>query len=437
MARTTPSRATHARHDVAVPAGSDPVSLSRHLHRAHEEFLARGSTDAPVRSVVRESWRRSVAAGLDPETDLPRITLDDDVLREIREHHPLAAGLPVIRRLLVESATESGLLVAVSDAAGQLLWVEGDARLRSQAESMHFMPGADWSEGSAGTNAPGTALAIDQPVQIFGPEHLGRQVTPWSCSAAPIHDPDTGAVLGVLDVTGGAEVATAQGLGMVRATAAAVEAELRIARLQPVETPVQVASGWSMPRLEVLGVHGATLHVGSVTSRLSGRHSELLLLLSRAPDGMTSAELGVALSEDDQAPVTIRAELSRLRGVLGPLELASRPYRLRSAVRTDVDEVRELLRQGRLRSAVAAYRGPVLPASTAPAVEELRDDLHLELVSALLASDDADALLSFADTPHGREDLGVWSRALEILPPSSPRHAQVAAHVDNLDRAFG
>jgi transcriptional regulator of acetoin/glycerol metabolism len=437
MARTTQPRARGGAHDFAVPPGADPDVLSRRLRRAHEEFVASGRTDAPVRDVVRESWRRSVAGGLDPETDLPRITLDDDALREIREQHPLAAGMPVVRRLLVDSAADAGLLVAVSDAAGQLLWVEGAAGLRSRAEAMHFMPGADWSETSAGTNAPGTALAIDRPVQIFGPEHLGRQVTPWSCSAAPIHDPDTGAVLGVLDVTGGAEVATAQGLGIVRATAAAVEAELRIARLQPSRGSVQVTSGWSAPRLEVLGAHGATLHVGPMTSRLSGRHSEIMLLLSRAPDGLTSAELAVALSEDDQAPVTIRAELSRLRSALGPLELASRPYRLRSAVRTDLDEVRDHLRAGRLRAAVAAYRGPVLPASTAPGVEELRDDLHLELVSALLAGEDADALLSFADTPHGRDDLGVWSRILEILPPSSPRHAQVVAHVDKLDRLFG
>ncbi len=436
MVRTTQPRTGSGAHDFAVPPGSDPDLLSRRLRRAHEEFLTSGTTDA-VRDVVRESWRRSVAGGLDPETDLPRITLDDEALREIREQHPLAAGLPVIRRLLVDSAADAGLLVAVSDAAGQLLWVEGAAGLRSRAESMHFMPGADWSETSAGTNAPGTALAIDRPVQIFGPEHLGRQVTPWSCSAAPIHDPDTGAVLGVLDVTGGAEVATAQGLGIVRATAAAVEAELRIARLQPAPAGVQVTSGWSAPRLDVLGVHGATLHVGPVTSRLSGRHSELLLLLSRAPDGLTSAELAVALSEDDQAPVTIRAELSRLRAALGPLELASRPYRLRTAVRSDLDEVRDLLRAGRLRAAVAAYRGPVLPASAAPGVEALREDLHLELVSALVAGEDADALLSFADTPHGREDLAVWSRALEILPPSSPRHAQVAAHVGKLDRLYG
>jgi transcriptional regulator of acetoin/glycerol metabolism len=98
--------------------------------------------------------------------------LDDARLAEIRSSHPLASVMPVIRRLLVDSAAEAGLLVAVSDAAGRLLWVEGSPDLRSRAEAMNFLPGADWSEGVAGTNAPGTALALDLPVQFLGPEHL-------------------------------------------------------------------------------------------------------------------------------------------------------------------------------------------------------------------------------------------------------------------------
>lgn len=440
VSHVTYTRGMARSEDLAVPPGADPALLTRDLHRAHDEFVASGRADTALRSLVIDSWQRSLAGGLDPEADLPRMGIDLDLLDEIRSEHPLALGMPVIRRLLVESATDAGLLVAVSDAAGQLLWVEGASGLRTRAENMHFMAGADWSEASAGTNAPGTALALDRPVQLLGPEHLARQVTPWSCSAAPIHDPDTGAVLGVLDVTGGVEVASPQSLGLVRATVAAVEAELRIARLSPPQSrtgsSVHVTSGWSVPRLDVLGTHGATLHVGAVTSRLSLRHSELLLLLSRASDGLTSAELGLALSDDEQAPVTIRAELSRLRGVLGPLELESRPYRLSQVVQSDLEVVREHVRAGRLRSAVAAYRGPVLPASTAPAVEELRDDLHLELRSALLAGADADALLSFADTQHGREDLEVWTRVLEILPFTSPRYAQVEAHVARLDDLY-
>ena len=222
--------------DLAVPPGSDPATLTRYLRVAHDAFVSTGSADPALRRIVRESWQRSVDKGLDPERAIAAIRLDDASLAAIRDSHPLAAGMPVIRRLLVEGAADAGLLVAVSDAAGQLLWVEGDMALRSRAESMHFLPGADWSEASAGTNAPGTALALDRPVQIFGPEHLARQVTPWSCSASPIHDPDTGAILGVLDLTGGDEVATPQSLTLVRATVAAVEAELRIARLSPAPT---------------------------------------------------------------------------------------------------------------------------------------------------------------------------------------------------------
>lgn len=425
------------KNDLAMPPGADPASLSRYLNEAHDEFVSTGQADPALRQLVLESWQRSVEGGLDPEQAMAAIRLDDAALAEIRDTHPLAAGMPVIRRLLVESAADAGLLVAVSDAAGQLLWVEGSASLRARAEAMHFVPGADWSEVSAGTNAPGTALALDRPVQIFGPEHLARQVTPWSCSAAPIHDPDTGAVLGVLDLTGGAEVATPQSLTLVRATVAAVEAELRIERLSPAKSASVVSSGWSLPALDVLGGHGATLRHGSTTTRLSLRHSELMLLIAESPDGLTTDELAVSLSDDEQAKVTIRAEMSRLRSALGPIELSSRPYRLKSAIDTDVVRVREELAGGHIRRAVASYRGPILPTSTAPAIERLRGELHMHVRSCLLMSEDADALLSFADTAHGRDDFEIWQRTLEVLPLTSPRYAQVAAHVARLDEELG
>ena len=47
-----------------------------------------------------------------------------------------------------------------------LLWVEGDRGACRKAEAMNFVPGADWSERGAGTNAPGTALALDTELQI-------------------------------------------------------------------------------------------------------------------------------------------------------------------------------------------------------------------------------------------------------------------------------
>jgi transcriptional regulator of acetoin/glycerol metabolism len=408
--------------------------LARYLDRAHDAFLSTGATDPALRPVVVDSWRRSMAAGIDPESWLAPLRLDDAALADVRAAHPLTTVMPVIRRLLVESAAEAGLLVAVSDAAGQLLYVEGSPALRGRAEAMNFVPGADWSEDAAGTNAPGTALALGVPVQIRGAEHLARQVTPWSCSAHPIHDPDTGSMLGVLDVTGGADVVEARAIALIRATAAAAEAELRIARLSAQAPTTTWSVGWTAPRLEVLGKPSAVLTQGGATNRLSLRHSEMVLAIAASREGLTTGELSVALTEDEQAAVTVRAEVSRLRQLLGPVELASRPYRFTKALRTDADDVRSAIRAGRLRTAVAAYAGPVLPTSTAPVVVQLRDDLHLELRAALLSSQDADALLGFADTPHGRDDYELWAHVLDVLPPSSPRRPQVAAHVDRLDR---
>jgi hypothetical protein len=274
-------------------------------------------------------------------------------------------------------------------------------------------------------------------VQIFGPEHLLRPVTPWSCSAAPIREPDTGAILGVLDLTGGPEVAGAQTLALVRATVAAVEAELRLSRLAAPYGPAgeRRDTASAAPRLEVLGRRSARFSHPGTATELSLRHSEIMLLLADSADGLSSAELGVALSDDDQALVTIRAELSRLRSQLGPVPLESRPYRL-PQLTSDIDDLRADLRNGRLRAAVARYRGPVLPASHAPGVEQIRDDLHRQLRGRLLAGSDPDALLAFADTAYGRDDFDLWSRALAVLAPSSSRVPEVAEHLRELDVAL-
>ena len=162
----------------------------------------------------------------------------------MRAAHPLAPALPVIRRLLVDDASDAGVVVAVTAADGTLLWVEGDRKACRKAEAMNFVPGADWSERGAGTNAPGTALALDAELQIRGSEHFSRIVQPWSCTAVPVHDPATGALIGAIDLTGGTQVASPQTLALVRATAVAVENHLALLRLsQPAVAEPTAARG--------------------------------------------------------------------------------------------------------------------------------------------------------------------------------------------------
>ncbi|WP_345713714.1 GAF domain-containing protein, partial [Kineococcus glutinatus] len=219
--------------------------------------------DGGVRRLVAESWRRSASRGLDPERLLAPLALDASALREARDAHPLRPVLPAVRRLLLEEPLGVPVLVALGDEHGTLLWVEGDRSLRRAAEDVCFVEGARWSEDAAGTNAPGTALHLDRPVRVLAQEHYAAAVSRWSCSAAPLHDPATGRLLGVLDVTGGAALGERRALDLVRAVASVVEAELRVRALRPRSGPrgaVPWGVGAGPVRVEVLGRPGARLH---------------------------------------------------------------------------------------------------------------------------------------------------------------------------------
>src|SRR3954463_11975092 len=248
---------------LALPQGRPSAGLTRRLRAAHETLVTSGTASAhgDVRTVVWDSWRRCLGSGVDPDGTAPPVDLLDGDLLAYREQHPLAGVLPVIRRLLVEDAEADRMIVAVTDAAGRMLWVEGDPRLRSRAAGMNFVEGARWAEEVAGTNAPGTALAVDHAVQIYGSEHSRRPVQPWSCSAAPVHDPLSGVLLGAIDVTGGDHVASPQVLTLVRATVAAVESELRRQRRERTahayRPPPPVLR--TVPQLDVLGRERARL----------------------------------------------------------------------------------------------------------------------------------------------------------------------------------
>ncbi|MGW6522120.1 GAF domain-containing protein [Streptomyces sp. NPDC054962] len=403
---------------VALEPGADPAERVRVLRRAHETFTEAGTVPRPVRSVVADSWRRSARAGVGPD-GTASVELTDGDLGAYRSEHPLARVMPLFRELMGTFAADGEHLLAVCDAHGRLLWVEGHAATRRQAGRMNFVPGARWAESAVGTNAPGTAVALDRPVQVFAAEHFIRRVQPWTCAAAPVHDPRTGRVLGAVDITGGDGLAHPHSLGFVQAVARAAEAHLAL--LAPERPAVDTL------RLTVLGRDEARLVTGGRDLRLSRRHSEILVLLARRPEGLTGDELLCALYEDESVPpVTLRAELARLRGVLGPGLLASRPYRLTVACESDVAVVERRLAAGAVTAAATAYTGPPLPSSQAPAVARLRRRLAEGLRAALIARGDPDLLADWAHAPWGEEDLDIW-RALAAARPTAATRARLAS----------
>ncbi|MEU1837612.1 GAF domain-containing protein [Micromonospora chersina] len=409
---------------LALEFGADPAERIAQVGAAHEAFLTAGTTTGRVRDVVRRSWERS--ALLDPEATAP-VDLTDDALATYRAAHPLALVLPLFRDLLGGIAQDGAHLMAVCDADGRLLWVEGHPGVLRHAERMNFVPGARWDEAHAGTNAPGTALAVDHSVQIFATEHFVRPVQRWTCAAAPIHDPATGRLLGAIDITGGDHLATPQSLALVRATARAAEAFL--AGAAPAEPDVL--------HVAALGRDDAELRVAGRRIRLGRRHSELLVLLLDHPEGRTGEQLGLDLYGDDRLhPVTLRAELSRLRRALGEELLDSRPYRLRPAVRADFRTVTELLEHGDPAGALRAYPGPLLPGSDAPGVARLRRLVDGQLRAAVLTAADPALLTAWTATPAGADDLTAWQALARALPPGAPRRPLALARARQLAEEY-
>ena len=410
---------------------------------------AQATSPARVRRVVAESWRRSQAFRLDPEAVPGVVDLADDELHDRRSNHPLARVRGVIDQLLVRHTTDRGLLVAIGDQHGRLLWVDGDPDLRRSAETMAFVPGADWSERAAGTSAPGTALALGRSVQIAGAEHFNAAVRPWSCSAVPVRDRTTGVVIGVVDLTGGADAVGPAALPLLEATVAAVEAELQLLTLtsRPTAPSARGAARLRLATssaptlaLHALGRTEAALEAGPRRLRLSARHGEILTLLTWHPRGMSAEGLAYAVY-GRPAVVTLRAEVVRLRKVLAQavpeLALLSRPYRLSRPVTLDAHEVLSCLDRGAHRVALDCYSGPLLPESTAPGIEALRAQVATTLRESLLADADVETLVAFARLDECAEDAPLWTTCLRLLPARSPQRAGVVAHLEALEASLG
>ncbi|MFF3648882.1 GAF domain-containing protein [Streptomyces sp. NPDC002181] len=412
---------------VALPGGADPAERTRVLRRAHTAFARDGRVEDPVRAVIATSWRRCGRAGVSPES-APEVELAEAELRSYRAQHPLARVMPVFRDLVGAFAAHGAHLLAVCDARGSLLWVEGEPGTLRRAERLGFVPGARWAETAMGTNAPGTAVAVGEPVQVFGAEHFSRRVHPWTCAAAPVRDPRTGRLLGAVDITGGDGLAHPHSLAFVRAVASAAEAHLAL--LDPVPPTAGDTLG-ALGRDEALLAGG-----GGATIRLGRRHSEIMALLAHHPAGLSGEELAIALYEDESvSPVTLRAEMSRLRGLLGDRAPLARPYRTAAPLEADFTVVARHLAAGAVSAALHHYAGPLLPGSTAPGIVRLRRRIEDQARAAVIARGDVGLLTDWVCAPWGADDAAAWRALAGALPPEGRPAA--LARVRALDEELG
>jgi hypothetical protein len=317
---------------------------------------------------------------------------------------------------------------------------------------------------------------------IHAAEHLVRTYHPWTCAAAPVHDPDTGALLGVIDVTGPASTMHPSTLALVSAAAHLVESQLRLNLLAkderlrirnmrhlsgagqgallshsgrvvaascssiPSKVDISRNSLWlpdgreavveplaegyllrlvsthrNRPPLLSLSFLGGDEPCALLDGReipLTLRHAEILTLLALAPKGLTAEQLALELYGEFGNPVTARAEIHRLRMHLGVDVVRTRPYRLDVEVDADFLRLREPLRERRAREAVELWRGPLLPRSTAPGVCSEREEVLTRLRTLVIDRGDRETLWSFGRVTP---DQTVLEALLRCLPTADQR----------------
>jgi transcriptional regulator of acetoin/glycerol metabolism len=216
----------------------DPRVRARQLRQSWERLLAGREleSDAPagaaaeVRQAIVDSWKRSLDTGLDPVDLLAPLEADRTEMRERWAEHPLGSLVHVLLDQLEDIAGESQSLIVVSDASGLLLHIEGPEMLRVRAAEMNFVEGARYSEAAAGTNGIGTVLAADHALQVFASEHFNQRHHGWTCSGAPVHDPVSRRVLGVVDLSSPWEAVHPLGLELATTAARTLEQCLADAR---------------------------------------------------------------------------------------------------------------------------------------------------------------------------------------------------------------
>ena len=190
---------------------------------SNESFYMLGT-----RSEILQSWERCKLHGVNPFDN----SLHDAISKSkfetalLKKERLIRIAQPFMNNLY-KFVRGTGFVVVMTDEQGYILEMFADDDVWQNPMTKNFFLGSSWKEEIAGTNAIGTALVIQEPIQVSGAEHYCEKHHCLTCSAAPIFDV-TGSLIGVINISGACTSSHLHTLGMVVATADAIMAQLRI-----------------------------------------------------------------------------------------------------------------------------------------------------------------------------------------------------------------
>ena len=197
------------------------------VREAWKRYLQGKPSAQALRSMINVSWHRSAQAQVSPYQKSGPEPMSQGALeaRIDLQHDLMEASWPVLEHAK-DLFQKTGLIVALVDTDGAILSAKGDHSTLDSAHQIHLIPGSIWNEEHCGTNAIGTALHMQAPVQVHSTEHFCEGIQHWTCSATVIRHPGDGRVIGAIDVSGLSHNYSRQNLALAILSASRIESHL-------------------------------------------------------------------------------------------------------------------------------------------------------------------------------------------------------------------
>ena len=353
-----------------------------------------------VNESIASSWQRSVSAAIPKERSAaPLLSLAQ------KQPSALDIALQYCGNDLKHVAEQSSMVIAVGDVGSTIIWTAASQQMRSAAERVHFVEGGQWGEEMVGTNALALSIKTRQSSCVFSNEHYMQSVQDWVCYAAPIIDPHSRQLLGVIDLS--TTWTNHNSLGILAAERCASIIQTALQEQQRQQLYIRA---FSIPQVLFNGKNLV----------LTPRQIEILSILALCPQGLNLETLHQALYGERQVSMgTLKAEMSQLRDVLGGM-LGSRPYRLLAHVEADFLQAENALDSGYVSSALQLYTGVFLAKTESPFLCAWRDCLESRLSDAIFKAKETDMLLKHV--ARFPEAIDAVERLIELLPTDHPAH---------------
>lgn len=376
------------------------VQKRQQIERLREKISGSAVQAKQLGQSILNSWKRSTLAKI-PEDRSAAPIIDQSSSKGSALEHALNYCSDELKHI----AQQSSMVVAVGDIGSTIIWSASSRQMRSAAESVHFVEGGQWREELVGTNALALSLKTQQSSCVFSNEHYMSSIHDWVCYAAPIIDPYSKHVLGVIDLSTTWKKHNSLGLLAAERCASIIQTALLEYQRQQL-----FIRAFGMPQV---------LFNGKILV-LTPRQIEILTILALCPQGLTLDTLHQALYGERKVSMgTLKAEMSQLRDLLGGM-LGSRPYRILAHVEADFLQAEQALDAAYIETALKLCSGVMLAKTESPFLCSWRDCMESRLSDAIFKANETDVLLKhIARYPDA---IDAVERLIELTPAEHPAH---------------